>query len=167
MRDFWHDILKLADYHRGLLLGAAVAIVAAVSLFGCDVTTTSLVDPNRKVTARQLQAEVDLLESNLSKRQNQLIAEIATFNDDVDQLDASVGSALDDLQQQYELREQMIRTLGGFAVDAAAGQFNPVSALSTLFSLLSLGAAGGLAVDNFRKGRVIRVLKDNTASATP
>lgn len=164
MRDLWHDLLEKADYHRGALFGVGIAVMLALALFGCDVTTTSLVDPNRTVNSQQLLAEVSLLEKNLSTRQNQLIADIATFNDEAKRLDESFISATTDLQRKYELRAQLVQAVGGFAVDAASGQFNPISAISTLVSLLSLGAAGGLAVDNYRKGRVIKVLKDGEST---
>lgn len=160
MKDWWHALTKLADYHRGTLLALAIVAALAAYLVGCDVTTSSLIAPGTTVTPRQLDAEVRQVEAGLAKQRNRLVADVADFNDQVAHFNQATDAALADLQSQQEIRSQIIETIGGFAADAVAGQFNPLSAISALVTLIAAGTATGLAVDTVRKNRVIKLLKD-------
>lgn len=160
MKDVWHELLKFADYHRGLIAGVLVALLGGAYLVGCDVTTSSLTTPHRRVSAVELQAETRRIEAQLVERRNLLVAEVDTLNAEIDRFYESLQLAADDLERQMQFRGQMIHAIGGFALDAAAGQLNPVAAITALLSLISLGAASGLAVDNLRKNRVIQMLKE-------
>ena len=160
MRDWWHALLKLADYHRGVLLAVVIVTALTVYLVGCDVTTGSLIVPGKAVTPRQLSAEIRQVEASLDQRRNRLVTEVADFNDEVARFNGSADAALSDLRHRQEIRSQVIQTVGGFASDAVEGRFNPLSAISALVTLITVGTATGLAVDNVRKNRVIKLLKD-------
>ena len=160
MTDWWHALLKSADHNRGVLLALVVAGALAAYMFGCDATTSSLIVPGKPVNSREFRAEVRRIESDMAKRRNLLIAEVADFNDEVDRFNESADEAASDLERQQEVRRQIVQTVGGFASDAAQGSFNPVSAISTLVTLVTVGASAGLALDNYRKGRIIGLLKD-------
>ena len=160
MRDWWHDLLKFADHNRGALTAAAIVVALAAYLLGCNATTGSLIDPGASVTSRQLRTEIQHVEADLAKRRNLLTSEVANFNDDVVRFNESAEEAVADLESQEEVRRHIVQIVGGFASDAAQGDFNPVSAISTLVTLITVGTAAGLAVDNRRKSSVIRLLKD-------
>ncbi len=161
MRDWWHELLKVADHNRGTLMAVAIVVAMAAYLLGCNATTGSLIDPGTSVTSRQLHAEIQHVEADLAKRRNLLTSEVANFNDDVIRFNESAEAAVADLESQEEVRRQIVQIVGGFAGDAAQGNFNPVSAISTLVTLITVGTAAGLAIDNRRKGSVIRLLKDS------
>jgi len=162
MRDWWHDLLELADHNRGTLLASVIVAALAAYLFGCDATTASLIEPSRLVSSRQLRAEIRQLESGLAQQRNALAGDVANFNDQVSRFNEAAETATSDIKRQHEMRRQLVQLVGGFASDAAEGSFNPVGAISTLVTLITAGTAAGLAVDNYRKGSVIRLLKDGS-----
>ena len=161
MTDCWHTLLKFADHNRGFLLALVVAGALAAYMFGCDATTGSLIVPGKPVNSQELRAEARRIESDMAKRRNLLVAEVTDFNDEVARFNESAKEAVSDLERKHEVRRQIVQIVGGFASDAAQGEFNPVSAISTLVTLITVGASAGLALDNYRKGRVIGLLKDN------
>lgn len=169
MKDSWHALLKLADYHRGVLGASTVVAILGAYLVGCEAKTSSLIASGEAVTPRQLRAEVRQLESALANRRNHLVTAVADFNDEVSRFNEATQTATLDLKHQQELRSRITRTIGGLASDAVEGRFNPVSAISAMVTLITAGAATGLAVDNARKGRVIKLLKDQDegSDATP
>lgn len=167
MRDWWHVILKRLDHSRGTVLGLTIASVLCGTLIGCEITTGSLISPGLRVSTQQLQDEIRALERELSNRRAELLNQIDHFNAQVQSFEETVKDRSDDITQQQQLREQIVAQVGGFAVDAANGSFNPVSAISTILSLISFATASGLMVDNLRKNRVINRLKiGNTTMPT-
>jgi hypothetical protein len=159
MPDYFHALLKLIDHHRGIVTAAVICAALSGYLFGCRIETHSLVDPDRRVTPQQLRNEARTLDQQFESRRNMLLADIENFNVDLAAHELTITDRLDDIQRQEAIREQIVGTIGGFAADAATGTFNPVSAITALISLFGIGAASGLAVDNFRKQRVIKQLK--------
>jgi len=137
MSDWFHSLVKFLDYNRGVVLGLLITIALAGWLVGCDVTTTSIFNPEAKVTAIQLQNE------------------ISNFKSDMLAKEALIETALDDLEQKTNLRKQVIETIGGLGVGLASGTVTPAGAISSVVSLLLLGATGGLTLDVVRKNRVI------------
>jgi hypothetical protein len=165
MPDYFHAFLKLIDHHRGIVLAAVICTALGGYLLGCRIQTTSLVDPDRHVTPQQLRHEARTLDQQFETRRNMLLADIENFNVELAAYEQAIADRIDDLERQEALRAQIVSTIGGFATDAAAGTFNPVSAITALISLLGIGAASGLAVDNFRKQRVIQRLKTDVPAA--
>lgn len=161
MRDSWHALLKSADYHRGVLAAAMIVTALASYLVGCEVKTSSLISPGDRITPQQLVAEGQLIESNLAKRRNNLVREVSDFNEDVVRFNEATDAAVSELKRQHELRQQITQTIGGFASDAIEGRFNPISAISALVTLITVGTASGLMLDNVRKNRVIKLLKND------
>jgi len=159
MPDYFHSLLKLIDHHRGIVAAVVVCTTLGGYLFGCRIQTTSLVDPERQVTPQQLRNEARAFDQQLETRRNMLLADIENFNVELAAYELSITDRLGDIERQEALRAQIVQTIGGFATDAATGTLNPVSAITALISLLGIGAASGLAVDNFRKQRVIKQLK--------
>jgi hypothetical protein len=161
MRDSWHALLKWADYHRGVLAAGVIVTALAGYLVGCEPRTHSLISPGDSITASQLVAETQIVESNLDRQRNELVREVSDFNEEVARFNEATEAAVVELQRQHELRQQITETIGGFASDAVEGRFNPISAISALVTLITVGTASGLMVDNVRKNRVIKLLKDD------
>lgn len=91
----------------GLILCLGFLIYA----FGCQPKTKSLLDPNRKVTGLELNAEVDFLIASYENRKL-------------------------DLKQQQQIRDFILQQ--SFTI-AQTGQVNPISIATSLMSLLGLG----------------------------
>lgn len=159
MNDLWHLVTNWLDHNRGLLLSVLITGALSAYLVGCDVTTSSLISEGKPVTREQFIAEIHHRELSFAEQKNLLDAQVKNYNAQVEQFNSVVEVGLTDLERKEELRGQIIATVGGFATQAVEGRFNPLSALSALIGLISLGAAAGMGVDNYRKNRVIEQLK--------
>ncbi len=152
-------MLKQLDHHRGLVTALAIALLLAAQLVGCEIRTAGLIAPQQRVGVEQFTTEAQLIEQQLADRRDELVERFERFNDDVAAFESAVASRTTDLQQQFALREQIVMQVGGLAAQAADGSLHPVSAVSTLLSLIAFASAGGLIADNVRKDRVIKTLK--------
>lgn len=159
MRDYWHDITNWLDHNRGLFAAALLASAAAVYLLGCEATVDSLVAPGRQVNRPQLIAEIHKLDDDLTQRRQHLEAQLADFNLDIEAFNRNADAAIETLEAREQFRTHIINTLGGFAIQAAEGAFNPISALTTLVGILGAATAIGVGYDNRRKNQVIERLK--------
>jgi hypothetical protein len=135
-------------------------------LLGCQITTPSLVDPTRTVTASQLQAEAHQLESQYTQQEKQLQIQLEALTLKQQNFNTDLATAIEDLETKTTQRKQIIDTLGGLAVQAAQGNANPISAFTTVIGLISAGSAVGLGLDSLRKDRVIKNLKTTTVSTS-
>lgn len=165
--DLWHSFVTFLDHYRNFMLSILFAGLLAGYLLGCQVTTDSLVDPSRKVTANELKVEAHQLASQYDEREKQLQLELESLIRKQQDFNTDLSLAVEDLEIKTAQRQQIIDTLGGLAVQAAQGNANPVSALTTLIGLISAGSAVGLGLDSLRKDRVIKNLKTSDTSQTP
>lgn len=135
--DMMHRLANFVDHNRGVCAGVALAGVVAAAIAGCEPRTQSVLDPARRVTARELQREVAQFESDYASRLR--AAELAR----------------EDLQAQFDFRARVVQLTGGLASLASNGDLSAPTLLGSLLQLLTLFSTAGLAYDNRRKDRVI------------
>lgn len=119
--------------------GEFVAIIICVGLlvwtFGCQSKVTSLVDPSRKVTAEELNLELEAESRRLEAELEQLLAQA-----DLKYLD---------LARQDAIKQKLL----DFALLAGeAGTLNPSGLVGLLVGVLGIGAV----MDNRIKDKVIK-----------
>ena len=165
--DLWHQFTTFLDHYRNLILCLIFVSIMTGYLLGCEVTTDSLIDPSRKVTANQLKVEAHQLETQYVQREKQLQIELELLAIKQQDFSDQLVIAVEDLEVQTAQRKQIIDTLGGLATQTAQGNANPISALTTLIGLISAGSAVGLGLDSLRKDRVIKNLKTAIAPSKP
>lgn len=161
--DVIHTVAKFVDYNRGAVIGIVLAVVASVTLFGCQPTTGSLLEPDRQVDAGELEREVIIRTYDLADDAVAIQVALDNHNIEVEQFNELVEVANADLQRQYEQREQIVATLGGIATAAVEGAINPASIVGSVITLLTGLGAVGFGYDSVRKARVIKALKTNGA----
>jgi hypothetical protein len=135
--DVMHRLANFVDHNRGLCAGMALAGVVAIAMAGCQPRTQSVLDPARRVTARELHREVAQVESDYAARLR--AAELAR----------------EDLRAQFDLRARVVQLTGGLATLAGGGDLSAPALFGSLLQLLTLFSTAGLAYDNRRKDRVI------------
>ena len=106
------------------------------------------------------------MQSQYVEREKQLQLELELLTHNQQNFNDQLAFAVEDLEIQTTQRQQIIDTLGGLAVQAAQGNANPISALTTLIGLISAGSAVGLGLDSLRKDRVIKNLKTTSNTTT-
>ncbi len=112
MKTAIEKIKQALRHNQMLALAAVVCIALGVYLVGCESSVTSPINPPKKVTRVQLDAEVELLIVN-------------------------VELAIEDLNKQ-DLFKQKLFEIGLAA--AQGGTINPVGAGVTLLGVLGIGA---------------------------
>ncbi|MFG0247641.1 MAG: hypothetical protein ACF8OB_02050 [Phycisphaeraceae bacterium JB051] len=157
--DLWHNATLFLDHYRNWIFCLGFALLLGGYLVGCEVKTSSLIDPSRTVSSRQLQTEANNIESQYRQREKLLQLELEELTIKQQDFNAQLALAVEDLQTKTQQHQQIIDTLGGLAAQAAQGNANPISALTTIISLISAGSAVGLGLDSLRKDRVISQLK--------
>jgi hypothetical protein len=105
-------IKKALRHNQGLALAAVICLAMGVYLVGCESSVTSPVNPPKRVTRVQLEAEVE-------------------------RLMVDVELAVEDLNKQ-DLFKQKLFEIGLAA--AQGGTINPVGAGVTLLGILGIGA---------------------------
>lgn len=114
------DKLKLwLNHERYQIIAVIIVVFFTVWIQCCVSTTNSLLDDNRKVTRNELIAEMDLILARCADRVNSL-------------------------DQQDALKNAIAENALLFA---ETGTINPVGLVTTVFSVLGLGAV----VDNMRR----------------
>jgi len=136
--DGLHGVMKWADHNRWLAAALVVACLVCVGFVGCQPKTQSVLNPPQKVTHDVLQREAAVVESDYT-------AKLKAFE---------IAQA--DLERQYALRQQIVGVVGALGTAAAGGGLTPVAGIAGAIQLLTLAAAGGLAMDNRRKDKVIK-----------
>jgi len=164
--DMLHNILKWVDYNRWLIIGLILAVALSVWTVGCQPTTPSLNDPNVKVTVVALEREIVSAQAVLDKQAGMILGLESAYNSDVTAKNAAIELAQADIKRQEELRLKLIELAGGLGTTIASGGLTAPAAIATVMQLLTLFAAGGLGVDNMRKGRIIAAAKTQ-ATAPP
>lgn len=146
--DGLHAVLKWADHNRFLAGLLVVALLGVLAFAGCEPTTPSVLRPGEKVTTSQLQSEAAQIDADYEAKAKQL--EIAYT----------------DLQSQYAKRQQIVGIIGALGQAAATGGLNPAAGVAGAIQVLTLAAAGGLALDNRRKDKQISAAKTAKSAKT-
>ena len=158
--DLLHKVLKFVDYHRGVAVGVLLAIIAAAWLVGCQPKTTSLLYPDKVVTAKELGREVVLVQRHLDTEGVYLGAKIDEHNVKIESANAAIELAETDIAEQIEMRKAIIEVVGGLGTAISTGGLTAPAAIGSILQLALLGLAGGASVDIVRKNRVINKLKN-------
>lgn len=139
-KDSFHALCNWLSYNRFLVAGALISLVIAVCFAACAPTTQSIVNPDREVTAAELQREIVAVQA------------------DYDAKVKAAEAANADLSAQYESRARIVEAVGAAVNLAASGGLNPVSGAAAGVQLLTLLAGIGLVLDNRRKDKKIEEL---------
>lgn len=137
----------------GLLFTFTLAVVP-----GC-MKTQSLLDPNRKVNAAELQQEAATITEQQSAEGAALQASIATYNAKVAAENAKLKNAADDIANQQQILNKVATVLGGAAVSALKGGFDPQSLLGTALTMVASGGAIGSLLESSKKAGIIATLR--------
>lgn len=153
MKDYFHQALKWVSYNRGKVFGALLAIGVVIFVFGCQIKTTSLVDPSQEVTQDQFHQEYNLLAADLERR-------YLLMEEEVKELTANYEMGATDLDRKAEQRRERIKLAQGIVAAGLTG--NPVAwgeVAITGITLLMAGLLTGSVYDQRKKDRVIKNLK--------
>ena len=153
--DLWHALTKWIDYNRGTFVALLLVVCVAVGFLGCQPKTNSIINPEVRVTASQLKQEI-------LNEEARLIGELKTLDAQIAVLDAKADVAIEDIEAQHKLRDEVMTVLGGLGTSIAAGNVNPASIIGSVVSIGSILTAAGVGFDNIRKRRVITDLKNGS-----
>lgn len=159
MKDLFSPLLKFLDHYRytvGLLL---VGIAVMVSLFGCQTTTSSILDPSKEVSAHGLQLEATQIKSDLASERAALDAMIAEHNGKIEAFNEKLELAQADIERKEAVKAELLNIGGSVAVSVAEGSVNPASLVGTGLTALALALGIGASADNRRKDSKIKELK--------
>jgi lipopolysaccharide export system protein LptC len=156
--DIIHRITNWADHNRWTLILLLLAGVAIGWLAGCKPQTT-LSGHEDPLTRQELQAAVIEKSADFSQAKAELETRAAVLNDRIESFNQQVQLAEADLQEQEQVRLQIIELLGAGLSDAMAGTFNPAMLIVPGLSLLAAAFGVGKTIDNRRKDKVIEDLQ--------
>lgn len=129
---------KIAEWIRhnqGMFVSLIITAGLLLWGFGCESKVASLIEPERKVTAPELNIEIDQLVAGLNAQLDMLLKKAELK------------------KQELARQDQIKRKLFEFAaLTAQSGTFNPVGLIALAGSLLGVGAV----VDNRIKDKVIK-----------
>lgn len=128
-------VARWVRHNQGLFVALIICAGLLVWGFGCDSKVTSLVSPSLKVTAKELNVELDQL--------------VARLTGEIEALIKQAELKVQDLARQDEIKEKLFQFA---ALTAQSGTFNPVGLIALAGSLLGVGAV----VDNRIKDKVIK-----------
>jgi hypothetical protein len=152
--DILHEVLKFADHNRGII--ACIGVVGgALAYSGCSTTT---IDPStgKSVSRTQLVMSAEAFQATFNTSVEQL-------RDDYERNVTIARRAFGDRVGAYELAEadldakdeQKEKLLG---VISSVSSLNPATA--GIMTIAGPLLAGGLGLDNWRKGKRIRKLSN-------
>lgn len=136
-------IRKWISHNQGLFVALVTCAGLLAWTFGCEPKVTSLTDPVKKVTAAELDLELE--------------AETARLEAELDRLIKSAGLKRTELTRQEEIRRKLFEFA---AITATSGTFNPAGVITLIGTLLGIGAV----VDNRIKDKVIKNRPVNKAA---
>ena len=167
MKDLLHGLLKWVDHNRYLVAGVVLFALFAGWLVGCDVKTQSLLSEDQKVTLRELEREVIVVQQTLDDEASTLREREALYNAKVESMNNAIAIAEADIAEKQEVRLKLIEIAGAVGTAAAAGTLSPAAGIAAAIQALTLFVGGGAIIDNRRKNRVIARLKNGNGPATP
>lgn len=113
-----NNIIKILKDKATFIIPVILCTGILIWAYGCEPKTRSIIVPQRKVTAPELELELETI--------------IGMYN-----------MRVDDLEKQAELQQWFFEQAAGFA---QTGNVNPIGVLTSLLSILGIGAAA----DNVR-----------------
>ena len=122
-------------HNQGLFVALLICTALVFWSFGCPSKVTSFLDDTRKVTAEELNLELE--------------AETARLESELDQLIKRAGLKQAELARQDAIKQKLFEFA---AITAESGTFNPAGLLALTGSVLGFGAI----VDNRIKDKVIK-----------
>jgi len=128
-------IAKWIRHNQGLFTALLICALLLTWSFGCASKVTSLLDPQRKVTAEELNLELE--------------AEALRLQTELDLLIKQAKLKQADLARQDAIKARLFEFA---AITAQSGGFNPAGLLALTGSILGFGAI----VDNRLKDKVIK-----------
>lgn len=134
MQKLWTTI----KHNQGIAISICICIPLLIWFYGCDPKVQSLINPTIQVTEGQLRIEYS--------------AEIRRLENELEHLKETSNLRLEEIARINTFRESLYKTALTFA---EAGSINPLAILSTLGSILGIGAV----IDNRRKDILIKTLK--------
>ena len=123
------------SHNQGLFAALVICTGLLAWTYGCESKVTSLVDPVRKVTAAELDLELE--------------TEAARLEAELAQLVKSAEIKRTELARQDEIKKKLFEFA---AITATSGTVNPAGIITLVGSLLGIGAV----VDNRIKDKVIK-----------
>lgn len=153
--DYFHKVCKWVSYNRGVVFGVLIMAVA-FTFVSCTPTTISPIS-GKEVNQQELNYEIIKQSADFGERRAEIEALEAKFNADVDAANEANELAGKDLQAKYERNQKL--------ADTAMSVFNTLpdfQGKGLLVSLLGSGLIGGLTYDNYRKGKKIKGMKNDT-----
>jgi len=168
--DLIHKATKLIDHNRGAVAGGLI-LIASLATAGCQAWDGKVVSSSsgELVNADQRQAEYILEARSLERRDSAAESKIAEAMRELEavEADAAMVDADYDFDREAIAAEVAARTEGiGQLAEAAVAQ---VPAASWILPWLTIGTtalAGGVAVDNRRKDKVIKRQKTGEQATT-
>jgi hypothetical protein len=156
--DALHAILKWIDHNRYVVVGVLVALALSAWTIGCDLKTVSLINPEVRATAAQLEREISTIQRTLDGRAALIRQQAAALEADAQATNRDIAAAAADLQRQLDQRKAIIDAVAGIGTAVATGGFTAPAAIGAVAQLLLAGLATGAAIDSVRKSRVINKL---------
>lgn len=164
MKDWFHKLLKVVDHNRYTLAGVLFAVLGVWALFavnGCESRTIGIDGSAVAVSRPVLDRQIITAEKGLTLQRLQVEQAVAAFNASVEEHNARVSAAYDDLERQDEIRAQILEAVGSVAVTAATGTINPASLIPIGIGLAGLLTGAGVLGDNRRKDSIIKQIKQS------
>lgn len=158
--DLVNKLSSWAEHNRFLVLMLILGAILGVGIIGCQPKTTSLLDPQEKVTPIQLEREVVIVQLGLDDQATQIEQLRQNYNARVAAANAQIEAAGADLQAQQELRLRLLELAGGLGTAVAQGGVTAPVAVGSIVQMLALLVAGGAGLDSIRKSKVIGTLKN-------
>jgi outer membrane murein-binding lipoprotein Lpp len=160
IRDWFHSALKHIDHNRWTYILITVVLVGTFWMAGCQPQTSFSPLGQEEVTAQELEQAVVQQTSEFEQRKLQLQSDVSALNEQIRAFNQQVEIAEADLSKQQQMRADFLRLLGTGLSDLAAGTLNPAAFIIPGLSLLGAAFGVGKTIDNRRKDKVIRDLKE-------
>jgi hypothetical protein len=113
MRMFLIDLLKKLNGKTFTVLACIFGLLFVFYFFGCEPKTCSILEPDREVTANELNAEISMFEARVQDR-------------------------MTDLERKKKLRQFLIDQA---SIISTTGTVNPIGVLNSLATIFSIGVA--------------------------
>ena len=165
--DILHEVHNWMDHNRWLTAAIVVFLIATMAVAGCQPKTTSLLDPELRVTPAQLDREWIIVLMGLDNQAAVLTDLTNRYNRDVETAKAQLAAANKDLEAQIAQRQRIFEAVAGFGTVLTQGGFTTETALGSLLSIgLGLGTIA-FGLDSRRKSAVIGDLKAAIGAGEP
>ncbi len=160
MKDFLSAFLKSVDRYRYTFIGGLLAVILIGASIGCHSETASLFGTGDKVTSQGLIIEVTKITGDLASEKIALDSAIKQYNNKVTVFNAQIEAAQADIEKQDEVRTELFNIAGSVVTAYASGGVNAAAVVGTGITALGLLLGVGASVDNRRKDKKIKSLKN-------